>query len=401
MRIPVFLNRDDYLQNPIMRRFLKEHDLDFVENRADYINAIEEFANQNSQNESETIEWLLKVVKEGSKDFCYRKIHGISDWHKNPALLDAKIREKFPNCPMQNILNYRSTGDMEMIEYYIITNDLNEAVKIEFTFSGLFLYGENGEFGDTTVFPIFVEVYLNEGFVVSRAKAKSTLYLYTPNNTFLITSNKIDTMDMAIRIVDEVIDLFEFETDRNPKVIKNDNSKMLYNLYNKFSYTPEDVVEKVDEQNDVINGFVDEIFTRLNLSVRNREKAILDAKIFVEKFISINGNNEDLFKNGRDAYLIKVSADDEIDLTRIDTTSDKTVPLPCTEAFFDSKKSVLKSGTCKKLHLIFKRVNDTYLKSNPLVVQMGTHKNYGYVKTMQYAEEADIKNVLQAIFENY
>ena len=25
MRIPEFLNRDDYLQNPILRRFLKDH----------------------------------------------------------------------------------------------------------------------------------------------------------------------------------------------------------------------------------------------------------------------------------------------------------------------------------------------------------------------------------------
>ena len=40
MKIPDFMNRDDYLQNPIMRRFLKNHDLDFVENRADYITAM-------------------------------------------------------------------------------------------------------------------------------------------------------------------------------------------------------------------------------------------------------------------------------------------------------------------------------------------------------------------------
>lgn len=46
MKIPDFLSRDDYLQNPIMRRFLKEHDLKFVENRADYINAIKNILNK-------------------------------------------------------------------------------------------------------------------------------------------------------------------------------------------------------------------------------------------------------------------------------------------------------------------------------------------------------------------
>lgn len=384
-----------------MRRFLKEHDLNFVVNRADYINTIEEFSKKSIENEIITAKWLLKVVKEGSKEICYRKIHNVKEWHKDPALLEAKIREKYPDCPMQNVLTYRNTKNMQMIEYHIITDDFGEATKIEFTFSGLFLHGENRKFGETTIFPIFIEVYLKEGFVVSRAKAKSTLYLYTEDNTFLIADNKVDTMDFAIRRMDKLIDLFEFETDRNSKVVKNENSKMLYKIYNKYSFTPADVIEKVKEQDGIINGFVNELFSRLDLNVRNKEKAILDAKIFVEKFISINGNNEDLFKSGREAYLIKVSADDEIELTKIDTTSEKTVPLQCTEAFFDSKKSVIKSKKCKKLHLIFKREDDKYLKSNPLVVQIGTHKNCGYVKTMQYAEEADIKNVLQAIFENY
>ena len=42
-----------------------------------------------------------------------------------------------------------------------------------------------------------------------------------------------------------------------------------------------------------------------------------------------------------------------------------------------------------------------YLKSNPLVVQFGTNKDHGYFKTIQYAEEADIQHVLQAIFNHY
>ena len=44
MKIPSFLDRDNYLQNPIMRRFLKEHNLELVSTRADYINSIERFS---------------------------------------------------------------------------------------------------------------------------------------------------------------------------------------------------------------------------------------------------------------------------------------------------------------------------------------------------------------------
>ena len=341
-------------------------------------------------------------MKEGSKEICYRKIHGIGEWHRDPVLVEAKIKEIYPNCPMRNILSYRNTGERTLIEYKIITNEEDEVSKIEFTFSKLFLYGEAGKMGDVTIFPVFVEVYLDEGFVISRGKAKSTLYQYDENNHMLFGDYKVDTMDYAMSAVNKIIDMFEFEAETNPKRLKNENSQMLYRIYEKYSFTPADVVEKVESQDDVVHGFVDQIFSNLQLDVRNKGKALLDAKIFVEKFISINGNNEDIFKEDRPAYLIKVSADDEIELTKIDTTSDKKVPLQCTEAFFDSKKSVVKSKKCKRLNLIFKRTDETYFsKNNPLVVQLGTHKNYGYVKTMQYAEEADIQNVLQAIFDNY
>lgn len=402
MKIPDFLNRDDYLQNPIMRRFLKSHNLEFVENRADYINAIEKFASQSIENKNETIDWLLKVVKEGSKEICYRKIHGIVNWHRDPVLVKEKINEVYPNCPMKNILFYKNTGEKTMIDYNIIINENNEVKKIDFTFSELFLYGETGKSGDVTIFPIFIEVYLDNGFIISRGKAKSTLYQYDENNHMLLSKHKVNTMDYAISAINEIVNIFNFETETDNKKIKNENYQMFYRIYDEYSFTPTDVIKKVCSQNNVINGFVNEIFSNLKLDPRNKEKAFLDAKIFVEKFISINGNNEEIFKNDRPAYLIKVTADDEIELTKIDTTSDKTIPLQCTEAFFDSKKSVVKSKKCKRLHLIFKRMDKTYFpNTNPLVVQLGMHKNYGYVKTMQYAEEADIQNVLQAIFKNY
>lgn len=401
MKIPEYFDRDNYLQNPIMRRFLKERNLEFVENRADYINALEAYSNVNESQEKEMKEWLLKVVKEGSKEFCYRKVYGINENHRDPVLLEAMLKKAFPDCPMKNVLEYQNTKDRVVTEYRIITNQDNEVSKIEFTFSKLMLYGDVGKEGDVTVFPVFVEVYLEHGMVVSRAKAKSTIYSYDEVERTLHSENRVPTMDYAIGAIDTVINLLGFETEKNKKIVKKQNSEMLYRLYQNFSFTPEDVEKQVVGMYGINKSYIDHIFSALGLDPRNKERALLDMHILVEKYISINGNNEDLFKKDRDAYLIKVSADDEIELTKIDTTSDKTVPLQCTEAFFDSKKSVVKSGKCNKLNLIFKRSNDMYFKSNPLVVQFGTNKDYGYFKTIQYAEEADIEHVLQAVFDHY
>lgn len=401
MKIPDFFGRDNYLQNPIMRRFLKDHKIKFVENRADYIKTIEEFACQNDENEKEVKEWLLKVVKEGSKEICYRKIHGVSEWCRNPELAEAKIKEVYPDCPMENVLSYKNTDKKTMIEYHIFTNDAGLAVKIEFIFSKLFLYGNAGTLGDKTAFPVFIEVYLDEGFIISRAKAKSTLYEYDEENPYLSSDTNIDTMKYAVETIDDIIKLFGFESETDAKRVKSENSQMLYRIYDKYSFTPIDVEDRVKSQKDLIKAFVNQFFSELHLDVRNKEKAILDADILVEKFVSINGDNESIFKEDRPAYLIKVTADDELELTSIDTASNKKVPLQCTENFFDSKKSVVKSKRCNKLNLVFQRKDERYLSDNPLVVQFGTHKNFGYVKTIQYAEEDDIQNVLQAIFENY
>lgn len=402
MKIPDFMKRDEYLQNPIMRKFLKAHKLKLVDNWPDYINAIEEFANSSEENENEVQKWLLKVVKEGNKEICYKKIYQLQEWHRDPLILNAKIKELFPDCPNQNVLNYHATEKSTMIEYHITTNDKNEAVKIDFVFSKLFLMGQLNKWGDGVIYPVFIEVYLQDAFIISRAKPKSTLYLYDDNNRLLIGESRVDTMEYAISIIEEIVKGLEFTTQKNVKSEKNLNFKMLYKLYETYSFTPADVVQKVNEQNSLIEEFVNQLFGNLNLDIRNKSKAIIDARILAEKFISIDGKNEEVFTKDREAYLVKVTADDEMDLTRIDTTSSSAVPLQCTEAFFDSKKSVMKSKQCKRIDLVFKRKDEKcFPKSNQLVVAFGMYKKCGYVKTKQYAEEVDIQNVLQAIFKNY
>ena len=119
------------------------------------------------------------MIKEGSKEICYKKVRSINEWHRDPVLLEAKIQELYPDCPRETILTYTNTAECKLIDYTLITNEENMITKIELTFSKLFLYGESGKLGNATVFPVFIEVYLDSGFIVSRAKAKSTLYEYS------------------------------------------------------------------------------------------------------------------------------------------------------------------------------------------------------------------------------
>lgn len=402
MIIPDFLSRDNYLHMPIMRRFLKEHNLAVSGNYADYIKEIENYANKNSANEEEVRSWLCKIAAEGSKEVCFKKIRSIQTWHTDETMLRVKFEELFPSCPMTDITRYYNTGERNMINYHIDADENGIVHRVHLIFSQLFLYGDVGKQGNYTPYPVFVTIYLDEGFIVCLSKAKSTLFQYDQNNQFLISEARINTIEYGNEIIDDLADKLGFETEKDKRIVSHEVASMLYKLYEKYSFTPEAVKNEVASQQQLINSFIDEIFKQLSLDPRNKPLARMDAEILVEKFISINGNNEEIFTQDRPAYLYKVSTDDEQQMTKIDTMSYKTVPLQCTEAFFDSKKAVLKGKKCKRLNLVFKRINDKYFpKSNQLTAQFGTHKTYGYVKMTQYAEEADIQNVLQAVFENY
>jgi len=403
MKIPSFLNKDNYLQNPIMRRFLKQYNIKFVETRAEYIHQLEEFSNINEENETILKNWLLKIVKEGSKEICYKKLYHIKDTIYDISFVEQTIQNAYPNCPMSNILEYKNTNEFELVDYHIITNDNDKTQKIEFTFSRFYLCGEIGRKGEAVAFPIFIEVYLEDGFIVSRAKAKSTLFPFDGQNFSYIGESRIDTMDTAEKLMNDIIKTFDFTVEVDSKKVKNINSRMLYKLYCDYSFTPADVESTIDTQNNLIDTFVDQLFKNLCLDIRNKEKALLDARILVEKFISINGNNEEIFTKDRPAYLIKISSNDENELTTIDAKSSKSIPLQTTEAFFDSKKSVIQGKMCKKLSMVFKRKDETYFTgyNQQLEIQFGSKCTFGFFKTIQYAEEEDIQNVLQTIFRNY
>lgn len=120
--------------------------------------------------------------------------------------------------------------------------------------------GEEGKEGETTVYPIFVDVYLKEGFIVSRAKAKSTLYPYDARNPMLYGETRVNTMYKAIEIIDQIVKMLEFSTELDNKKVANENSKMLYKLYDQYSFTPADVNDKIETQSGLIANFVEQLF---------------------------------------------------------------------------------------------------------------------------------------------
>lgn len=388
----------EYIQLAPLKNLCDKLDLRTSESKPDLIANLLEYAgsDENTANYNEVKNWILNSIYEGSKEICYKKIYinNLSSFKIDYII--KVINEMYPDCPKSDLLNYRNSTELKLVNYNIYTDENNEITRIIFSFSKLVLEGVVGEDGDDSIYPIFIEIYVPEGFIVSRGKAKSTIYNNSGEKK-IKNENKISTIALATGIMQKITNIFGFEED-SVNVAKNRNGRMLYSLYSKYSFVPDEIINQLNSVDAESTDFVNDVFTKLNLNIVNLESAIGDIKIFLEKYISINGKTEHIFKEDRDAYLVKITSDDIQDSTKIDTTSAITKPLQCTDVFFDSKKAIIKNKQCKKLHLCYNR-RRKYL--GPYIVQFSFKSIYGILKTYYYPEECDIQYVLQTVFESY
>lgn len=386
---------EDYIHSNKMKNFCRDHKMPVSENKADLFKRIIEFAGNVKESEAyiETYTWLLNTIKAGSKELCLKRIYIPDDIYEN---IEGVLKEKYPDCPQKDIISFNSTEKYQLVNYEILKDAKKDISKISFSFSRLVLEGEKEfETGNRIIFPLYIDIYIKENFIVGRYKPKTTIYSCSEND-IIYKGNKLNTLDETIKVIKEIEKIFKIQyLDINPK---QKFSQMMYKLYNKYAFIPYDIVNKINSMKGKRDHFIDIIFEELGLKIENKEKARQDLDIFLEKFISINGNMEKVFKEDRDAYLIKIASDDILQMTRIDTTSIGRKPLQCSDAFFDGKKSILNVKECKKLHLCYNRRKGNL---DSFTVQLSTLKGWGIIKMYYVPEEEDIQNVLQTVFENY
>lgn len=403
MEIPNTYKGDDYLQLPVLKYFCKEHKLSTTENKAELIGQILDYAAIGDDEQQEVVNWLENVLKEGNKELYVKKAYNLDEVLENEEVIVRKLQSVY-NTYEHNVplINYRNTTEVGLVK--VVFEKENEKIKkIELVFSQLFLSGmEEEKVGERVCYPVFVDIYISEGFIIGRSKAKTTLYK-VDDEDIIHKINHINTRVIADDIISKIVDLLRIQTDSDERKIKHAISEMQYNLYQKFSYTPEPVKQEIESVRDLSEQFIRQIFEKLSLSPFNLQDAMADIDIFIEKYISINGENEHIFKQDRNAYLVQVKSKDIQEMTTIDTSTDSEKPLQCTDVFFDSKKAITKAKKCENINLCFKRTNSKYYGRSTFNAQfmLGKGSRCGVVKLSRYVEEVDIVNVIQTVFENY
>lgn len=339
---------EDYIHSSKLKNFCSSHGMTVSENKPELLRQIIEFAGEDESSEKyvETYDWLLEAIKEGSKEFCLKRVYVPEESIEN---LEQIISSKYDSCPRSDILSFKSKETASLVDYQIENDEQGIASKISFVFSTMVLEGDQeNERGNRIIYPIYIDLYINEGFFVGRYKPKTTIYKCSEND-IVYKENRFKPLDETGKLIESLGKILKTENmDINPS---QKFGKMMYKLYQKYSFTPADIQSQIDSLKDIKEDFVNNIFKRLNLNILNKKKAKMDLDIFLEKFISINGDREKVFKEDREAYLIKISSDDIMQMTRIDTASTGNRPLQCSETFFDGKKSILNTKECKNLHL--------------------------------------------------
>lgn len=391
---------DEYIQIPNLKKFAKEHGLHVSLGKPDLIKEVEKYAGKGQKEKQELVEWALKTIKAGSKEFCYRKIYHIEPKHRDPVEVKEMIAQIYPNCPFENLLEYKNTDKLELIDYEIVKNNNGQVEIVSFIFSSLVFETARNPDGDKIIYPIFVDVFMESGFVFTRQKPKATIY-NIPEAGILLKENHITTDNYANDVLSDVIKCLDFAIDQDTQDVRLKSHQMQYKLYEKYAITPMEVLKKMTSIKSESIKFANEVFDKLNLTTKNLDNAIKDLEIFAEKYISINGEHEEDFKNVDEAYLVKVVTGNAQEMTKMDTTSALEQPLQCTEAFYDSKKATMKSKKCDKLHLCYKRIDDEYHHNKSIPFQFSAKKKFGLIKSVHFAEEEDIKRVLQTVIENY
>ena len=198
-----FANEDEsYITLPALKRFAKEKrhsDLKTTVDRAELISDIEKYAAVSPENEESVLDWLDQVVVEGIKDVQIKLINptSISGILLDDDLLRGKLETLILPGEKRH-LNGLYKEDVKLFKYQII-NSANHGRSVRLFLGKLLCSFDKRTHKSSTIpYPILVEVYIDKGLIVSRAKSKSGIFKYMDG--FLLETADTTTVDKQIEI---------------------------------------------------------------------------------------------------------------------------------------------------------------------------------------------------------
>lgn len=377
---------ENYITNPVLLEFCINNGIKSANMRMDLLKAVNEFALVNDENRKKVEDWLEVVLKQGMKNILFRKI----EFEKNPE--NRTLNEAFKDCKNRKLYSNITEGNKLNLQSMNIKDNVIELV---FT---IFLIEEKREKKSRIIYPIFVDIDLNKHIIFGRAKSKTNIFTVNPENIDEINqSTSTDVLIMqAVDYVEKNLNAKKIDKEEYIEGVK----KSIYNILEKYTFTPKEIEDKIIEMDDYLDKFINNTLDMLGINNPiNYNKAKEDMKIFIEKYISINTEDKDIFINDREAYPYKLIATDS-EMTKVEETTSSYEPLQCKEKFFDNKKSIKYEGTCDGIFLVYARKQKGNFSSNTFRAKISVKRKFCCVRFEAYVMEEDINNVLSNIINS-
>jgi len=393
---------EEYITMPSLKTFAKNRGIitsKGAEGKVDYIKAISQYADQTSENYEVVSEWIDTVVKEGIKEIRILNVslNTEGDFLFANVAKNQDYFNKFLSTKVPHLAGNTYNNDYDIVKAKVSSDDQGKVASFLFC-RMLRYYDIKKKTGGIVEYPVFVDYYYEQGWLVIRYKSRSGLYEILPDETPLeeqLRHNLSVTkeIDKVFNLIAGMLHFDDIDTHFASSIMRTKFFKILDN----YTHTPSEIHEVLLENDHAIKSVVDTLDQIFNLSVPYRGKLEVDIKNLTEKYLSITWPDKNIFIKDREAYPTRLSATDEEE-SKIDQSA-ATVddPLQSKEVFFDNKRMLLNQKCCEGLTLVWKRKNRTYYGGPSFPVRFSEKDGVCTLSFKKYVAEEDIQRVLFAI----
>lgn len=391
--------REGYITLPVLKKFAKEQkeNLRTTVNRPEMIADLNSFAEKTVNNKAIVLSWLDTVLKEGIKDVYIKKLdlteEQILYLHSDKKLL-SDLEEQLYNTECRHFLNLYAK-ELRCYRYEVEETENGRVITL---YLGKLVCFHDKKIGTrSTPYPLVVELYVDKEIIVGRGKSKSNMYVYA-EPFILETADTTATEKEIFDAMKHVLNIFGISTKKG-NVVTEKFRGMLYNMLDRYTKTPDEIIALMTEKTPEIDGIKDLIINRIcGLGIQYNKDVLADVTNMIEKYFSISYPNKNIFTANRDAYPLRISATDDEE-SKLDQKAVNEDPLQSKAVFFDNKKLLQKSQLCDGVWFRFFRLSPVYC-GKAFNIKISVKKDYCCIKFTEYTMEEDIKHVLFSFIES-
>ena len=385
-------NNEDYITLTAIRSFMRNHPEGKFKvslPREELLDSIIDFGNQNDSNSETVLNWIDAVLQEGIKDI-YLQYAPISE--EMQLLFTSKSGiENYLDTYRNKTLNHHVCMNTYGQQYILVSAlYIENSKRITFVYCRkLHVHDKKNRTTKEIDYPVIADYFLDSAWLLIRAKPRSNLYIFNPDG-FDIEEAESTTTEKEIRLVSSLVGKILQVQKESKSFISAQLKNKIFNLLHAYSNTPTEIAKVMEEKKSEIQDIANNIQTLCtvpnycNISQSMAKDIKEDISNIIEKYLSINWKDKNIFIKDRMAYPVKLSATDEEE-SKVEQSAALEEPLQTKALFFDNKKMLYKSKQCDGVVFQWKRKNpENFLRDSFAVRIFVNQKGHCVFKFSEY-----------------